>query len=122
MKKKLCKQSNLSNLSIGEFEFPITINSNDEIIMTATSLDREISIFFVGVLYFHFATDDFTDSETYCPVIEIEHFYRKLSKEELNKYGFSPTENIFNDFFNIVTIHCGNVIEIVCRDIKVLDW
>lgn len=119
MKKKLCKQNNLSNLSIGEFEFPITISSNNKIIMTATSLDQEIKILFEGILYFHFATDDYTDSETYCPVVEIEHFYRKLSENEFNKYGFSPTKNIFNDFFNVITIHCGNVIELVCKDIFV---
>lgn len=120
MKKKLYKSNNLlSELSISEFDFPISINSNNEIAFTATLLDKDVKVLFVGILYFNFSTDDYTDNDTYCSVVEIEHCYRKLSKEELNKYDFSSTENIINEFFNIITIHCGNLIEVVCKDVFV---
>lgn len=98
----------------------ISFTNKKEMIIDFTDYHGVLKVGFRELLYFNLSNDltDMDDDEAV--IIEIEHQYRRLAKQDVSYYLFRLENHDFagdDQMFHIIRIHGAPVIDIICEEL-----
>lgn len=93
--------------------------ANNQVKIKAIALDKIIQIECIIIIFMSVFNQD-EDIGDNGNVYEINHNYRTLNSNELNHFGLCDNYSE-NDFFNVINVWGDYNIQVVCREIKVIE-
>lgn len=97
----------------------ISFANKKEMVIDFTDYHGVLKVGFRGVVHFNLSNDltDMDDDEAV--IIEIEHQYRRLTKQDVSYYLFRLQDDDFagDRMFHIIRIHGAPVIDMICEEL-----